>query len=54
MEDIHPFELEPNFTGGTYTVFYGLFRGEEALPCRDEAGLDRPRSDRMNSTPATR
>src|SRR6202011_932257 len=24
------------------------------LPCRDEAGLDRPRSDRMNSTPATR
>src|ERR1700730_3323718 len=24
------------------------------LPCRDEAGLDSPRSDRMNSTPATR
>src|ERR1700721_4135198 len=24
------------------------------LPCRDDAGLDRPRSDRMNSTPATR
>src|SRR5436305_6992583 len=24
------------------------------LPCREEAGLDRPRSDRMNSTPATR
>src|SRR3954449_10412822 len=24
------------------------------LPCREEAGLDSPRSDRMNSTPATR
>src|SRR6266478_8497905 len=24
------------------------------LPCRDEAGLDSPRSDRMNNTPATR
>src|SRR6202022_3731076 len=24
------------------------------LPCRDEGGLDSPRSDRMNSTPATR
>src|SRR5947209_3274672 len=24
------------------------------LPCRDEAGLDSPRSDRMNRTPATR
>src|ERR1700720_3654414 len=24
------------------------------LPCRDDAGLDRPRSDRMNRTPATR
>ena len=24
------------------------------LPWRDEAGLDSPRSDRMNSTPATR
>src|SRR5487761_1949636 len=24
------------------------------LPCRDDAGLDRPRSDKMNRTPATR
>src|ERR1700676_5193657 len=24
------------------------------LPCRDEAGLDKPRSDKMNRTPATR
>src|ERR1700732_2842733 len=24
------------------------------LPCRDDAGLDRPRSDRRNRTPATR
>src|SRR3984893_9117196 len=24
------------------------------LPCRDDAGLDSPRSDRMNKTPATR
>src|SRR5947209_18343819 len=24
------------------------------LPCRDDAGLDSPRSERMNSTPATR
>src|ERR1700722_10466939 len=24
------------------------------LPCRDEAGLDNPRSDSMNRTPATR
>ena len=24
------------------------------LPCRDDAGLDSPRSERMNSTPASR
>src|SRR5258708_31516641 len=24
------------------------------LPCRDDAGLDKPRSDKMNRTPATR
>jgi hypothetical protein len=29
--DIHPFELEPNFTAGTYTVFFGLFRGDQRL-----------------------
>jgi hypothetical protein len=29
--DIHPFELEPNFAGGTYTVFFGLFRGDTRL-----------------------
>lgn len=29
--DIHQFELEPNFSAGTYTVFYGLFRGDQRL-----------------------
>jgi 4-amino-4-deoxy-L-arabinose transferase-like glycosyltransferase len=29
--DIHPIELEPNFTAGTYTVFFGLFRGDQRL-----------------------
>lgn len=29
--DIHPFELEPNFSAGTYTVFFGLFRGDTRL-----------------------
>lgn len=40
--DIHPFELEPNFTAGTYTVFYGLFRGEQRLSVkRGPAEADR-------------
>ncbi|HVU01713.1 MAG TPA: glycosyltransferase family 39 protein [Polyangiaceae bacterium] len=29
--DNHDFELEPNFAGGTYTVFFGLFRGDTRL-----------------------
>jgi 4-amino-4-deoxy-L-arabinose transferase-like glycosyltransferase len=27
--DTHPFELEPNFTAGTYEVFFGLFHGDQ-------------------------
>ncbi|HEX4336768.1 MAG TPA: glycosyltransferase family 39 protein [Polyangiaceae bacterium] len=40
IEDIHPFELEPNFTGGTYTVFFGLFRGEQRLEVKHGAAED--------------
>jgi 4-amino-4-deoxy-L-arabinose transferase-like glycosyltransferase len=47
IEDIHPFELEPNFTGGTYTVFYGLFRGEQRLEVKRGAADD----NRVNAGP---
>lgn len=29
--DIHSFELEPNFTPGTYQVYFGFFRGSRRL-----------------------
>jgi hypothetical protein len=29
--DTHEFELEPNFAGGAYTVYFGLFRGDTRL-----------------------
>jgi hypothetical protein len=38
--DIHPFELEPNFTAGTYTVFYGLFRGDQRLEVKHGEASD--------------
>ncbi len=47
IEDIHPFELEPNFTGGTYTVFFGLFRGEQRLEVKRGAAED----NRVNAGP---
>lgn len=31
LEDVYEFQLEPNFTPGTYTVFFGLFVGETRL-----------------------
>jgi hypothetical protein len=47
IEDSHPFELEPNFTGGTYTVFFGLFRGEQRLEVKRGAAED----NRVNAGP---
>jgi len=47
IEDIHPFELEPNFTGGTYTVFFGLFRGEQRLEVKRGVADD----NRVNAGP---
>jgi hypothetical protein len=45
--DIHPFELEPNFTAGTYTVFLGLFRGDQRLHVVRGGDAD----DRVNAGP---
>lgn len=45
--DIHPFELEPNFTAGTYTVFFGLFRGDQRLEVKRGGGND----NRVNAGP---
>jgi 4-amino-4-deoxy-L-arabinose transferase-like glycosyltransferase len=47
IEDTHPFELEPNFTGGTYTVFFGLFRGDQRLEVKRGAAED----NRVNAGP---
>jgi len=47
IEDIHPFELEPNFAGGTYTVFFGLFRGDQRLEVKRGASED----NRVNGGP---
>lgn len=38
--DVHPFELEPNFTAGAYTVFFGLFRGDQRLAVKRGGGDD--------------
>jgi hypothetical protein len=38
--DTHTFELEPNFSSGTYTVYFGLFRGETRLEVKRGAGDD--------------
>jgi 4-amino-4-deoxy-L-arabinose transferase-like glycosyltransferase len=43
--DIHPFELEPNFTAGQYTVYFGLFRGDQRLDVTRGGGDD----DRVNA-----
>jgi 4-amino-4-deoxy-L-arabinose transferase-like glycosyltransferase len=47
MEDIHGFELEPNFAGGTYTVFFGLFRGDQRLEVKRGVADD----NRVNAGP---
>jgi hypothetical protein len=31
LEDDHEFKLEPNFTPGTYTIYFGLFVGDTRL-----------------------
>jgi hypothetical protein len=31
LADDHEFKLEPNFTPGTYTIFFGLFAGDTRL-----------------------
>jgi hypothetical protein len=45
--DIHPFELEPNFSAGTYTVFFGLFRGDQRL----EVKRGQSEENRVNAGP---
>ncbi len=47
IHDSHPFELEPNFSAGTYTVFFGLFRGEQRLDVKRGGGED----NRVNAGP---
>jgi 4-amino-4-deoxy-L-arabinose transferase-like glycosyltransferase len=47
MVDIHPFELEPNFTAGTYTVFFGLFRGDQRLEVKTPGSQE----NRVNAGP---
>jgi hypothetical protein len=44
VEDIHRIELEPNFTAGTYTVFFGLFRGDQRLEVK-RGGVEDNRVD---------
>jgi 4-amino-4-deoxy-L-arabinose transferase-like glycosyltransferase len=34
VTDVHPFELEPQFSGGTYEVYFGLFSGDKRLSVR--------------------
>jgi hypothetical protein len=34
VTDRYRFELEPNFTPGTYQLYYGLFQGEKRLPVK--------------------
>lgn len=31
IRDTHPFRLGPNFTAGTYSVYFGLFKGKKRL-----------------------
>ena len=31
MVDVHEFTLEPNFSPGNYTVYFGLFLGESRM-----------------------
>jgi hypothetical protein len=47
--DIHPFELEPNFSAGTYTVYFGLFRGEQRL----EVKRGQSEENRVSAGPLT-
>jgi hypothetical protein len=47
VEDRHTFELEPNFTGGTYTVFFGLFRGDQRLEVKRPSAEE----NRVNAGP---
>jgi hypothetical protein len=47
VADVHQIELEPNFTAGTYTMYFGLFRGEQRLEVKRGAGDD----NRVNAGP---
>jgi hypothetical protein len=29
--DVHPFEFEPQFSGATYEVYFGLFSGDKRM-----------------------
>jgi 4-amino-4-deoxy-L-arabinose transferase-like glycosyltransferase len=47
VADIHQIELEPNFTAGTYTMYFGLFRGEQRLEVKRGGSED----NRVNAGP---
>jgi hypothetical protein len=47
VQDTHAFELEPNFTTGTYTFFFGLFRGDQRL----EVKRGQTEDNRVNGGP---
>src|SRR6202022_2337897 len=47
-------KLAGGCSASVVTIAIAMPAMPKKLPCRDEAGLDSPRSDRMNSTPATR
>jgi hypothetical protein len=32
--DVYPFELEPQFAGSTYEVYFGLFSGDKRMPVK--------------------
>jgi 4-amino-4-deoxy-L-arabinose transferase-like glycosyltransferase len=32
--DVHPIEFEPQFAGGTYDVYFGLFSGDKRMPVK--------------------
>jgi 4-amino-4-deoxy-L-arabinose transferase-like glycosyltransferase len=40
VTDVHPFELEPHFSGSTYQVYFGLYSGDNRLAVRSGAHHD--------------
>ncbi|HMJ11717.1 MAG TPA: glycosyltransferase family 39 protein, partial [Polyangiaceae bacterium] len=45
IADVYPFTLEPNFTPGTYSVFFGMFTGSRRLEVKRGSAQE----DRLNA-----